>query len=333
MINNLYIERFMDIVDETLVLKPLTVITGVNSAGKSAAIQAILAVLKKMDAVGGMLLKPYDYSFKGAVCKYGVFEDYHIILGTDSGNIELLVNAEDTKLDMKKQSIGLEKNMYYLSANRTGYDKVEQMADDYPVGVQGEYLFGTLYKEKDTPVELKLFADEEQLPLGGMVDYWLREILGMDFKVHTEEMNSNIIVSYDADEVKGLMPNQLGTAVSYLAKVLIMCLRAKPGDVLMIENPEVHLHPKAQAKLGEFLTIIANAGVQLIVETHSEHIINKIQYQIYSKKYNAEKLSIYYKQNAQGKFERIVIADNGRYSVDFPEGFFDASLDELMAIG
>lgn len=333
MINILHIEQFKDVIEETLELKPLTVITGVNSAGKSAAIQAILAVLKKMDAVGGMLLKPYDYSFKGAVCKYGVFEDYRIILETDSGNIRLLVNAEDTKLDMKEQSIGLEKNMFYLSANRTGYDKVEQMADDYPVGVQGEYLFGTLYKEKDAPVELKLFADEEQHPLGGMVDYWLREILGMDFKVHTEEMNSNIIVSYDADEVKGLMPNQLGTAVSYLAKVLIMCLRAKPGDVLMIENPEVHLHPKAQAKLGEFLTIIANAGVQLIVETHSEHVVNKIQYQIFSQKFDAEKLAIYYKSNPKEKFEQVVINEQGLYSVDFPEGFFDASLDDLMAIG
>jgi len=209
MINNLHIERFKDVVEETLELKPLTVITGVNSAGKSAAIQAILAVLKKMDAVGGLLLKPFDYSFKGAVCKYGVFEDYHIILGTDSGNIGLLVNAEEAKLEMKEQSIGLEKNVYYLSANRNGYDKVEQMADDYPVGVQGEYLFGTLYNEKDAPIALKLFADEEQCTLGSMVDYWLREILGMEFKVHTEEKNSNIIVSYDADEVKGLMPNQL----------------------------------------------------------------------------------------------------------------------------
>lgn len=333
MINNLHIERFMDIVDETLAVKPLTVITGVNSAGKSAVIQSILAVLKKMDAVGGLLLKPFDYSFKGSVCKYGVFEDYHIILGTDSGNIELLVNAEETKLDMKDLSIGLEKNVYYLSANRNGYDKMEQMADDYPVGVQGEYLFGTLFKEKDAPVSLKLFEDEEQRTLGSVVDYWLRAILGMEFKVHTEEKNSNIIVSYDADEVKGLMPNQLGTAVSYLAKVLIMSLRAKPGDVLMIENPEVHLHPKAQAKLGEFLTIIANAGVQLIVETHSEHVVNKIQYQIFSKKFDAEKLAIYYKSNPKEQFEQVVIGDNGRYSVDFPEGFFDASLDELLAIG
>jgi len=101
----------------------------------------------------------------------------------------------------------------------------------------------------------------------------------------------------------------------------------------MIENPEVHLHPKAQAKLGEYLTIIANAGVQLIVETHSEHVVNKIQFQIFSKNFDAEKLAIYYKSNPKEKFEQVVIGDNGRYSVDFPEGFFDASLDELLAIG
>ena len=155
----------------------------------------------------------------------------------------------------------------------------------------------------------------------------------MKFKVNTTEMNSNIIVTYDAEDLKGLNPNQLGTAVSYLSKVLIMCINAKKGDLLMIENPEIHLHPKAQAKLGKFLTIIANAGVQLIIETHSEHVVNKIQYQIFSQKFDAEKLAIYYKSDPKEKFEQVVIDELGRYSVDFPEGFFDASLSDLMKIG
>ena len=290
MINSLRIERFMDMIDETLEIKPLTVITGINSAGKSAVIQAILAVLKQADAQGKLLLKPFDFGFKGAVCKYDAFDNYKISVSTDGGDIVLTVNAED-----ENPALG--------------------------------------DKEKDTPIALKLNGDEEQKTLGSQVDYWLKEILGMKFTVKTEEKNSNIILSYDADEVKDLMPNQLGTAVSYLAKALIMCLRAKPGDVLMIENPEIHLHPMAQGKLGAFLTMITNAGVQLIVETHSEHIINKIQYQIFSKKFDADNLSIYYKNDARVSFEKIVIDGNGRYSEDFPEGFFDASLAELMEIG
>lgn len=333
MINNLHIERFMDIVDETLALKPLTVITGVNSAGKSAVIQAILAVLKKADADGGFLLKQFDFGFKSAVCKYDSFDSYKVVLETDSGALVFVVNSEKEILDPEKLPLGLEKNVYYLSANRKGYDVVEQKADSYSVGVQGEYLFGTLYKEKDNPLKLDLTTYDGSKTLASLVDFWLQEILGMKFNVNTEEKNSNIIVTYDADELKGLNPNQLGTAVSYLSKVLIMCLNAKKGDLLMIENPEIHLHPKAQGKLGEFLTIIANAGVQLIVETHSEHIINKIQYQIYSKKFDSEMLAIYYKQNARNNFEHVVIGDDGRYNVDFPEGFFDASLDDLMEIG
>lgn len=333
MINNLHVERFMDIVDETLVLKPLTVITGVNSAGKSAVIQAILAVLKKADAQGDFMLNQFDYSFKCAVCKYGVFDNYQIHLDTDGGHIMLSVKENEVKLEPTEISMGLEKNVYYLSANRRGYDNTELKADRFPVGVRGEYLFGALYNEKDNPIKLDLVDGDERKPLGSLVDFWLKEILGMKFKVNTEEKNSNIIVTYDADEIKGLMPNQLGTAVSYLAKVLIMCLRAKYGDLLMIENPEVNLHPKAQAKLGEFLALMANTGVQLIIETHSEHIINKIQYQIFSQKFDNEKLAIYYKENARDNFERIEINENGRYSVDFPEGFFDASLGDLMEIG
>lgn len=333
MINNLHIERFMDIVDETLVLKPLTVITGVNSAGKSAVIQAILAVLKKADAQGDFLLNQFDYGFKSAVCKYGVYDDYQIQLDTDGGNVALLVKENEERLEPAVIPVGLEKNVYYLSANRRGYDNTELKAERFSVGVRGEYLFGSLYNEKDAPITLDLIGGEGSKPLGSLVDFWLKEILGMKFKVNTEEKNANIIVTYDADEIKGLMPNQLGTAVSYLAKVLIMCLRAKRGDLLMIENPEVHLHPKAQAKLGEFLTLMANTGVQLIIETHSEHVINKIQYQIYSNKFNAEMLAIYYKEDSHEKFKTVVIDEHGRYREDFPEGFFDASLGDLMEIG
>ena len=333
MINKVQIEHFKDIEKETLELKPLTVITGVNSAGKSAAIQSILAVLKKADVKGDFLLGQYDFSFKGAVCKYGAYDEFKILLETDEGNYTLNVNSEKEELNPAKLALGLEKNAFYLSANRKGYDTFEQRSTDYAVGVQGEYLFDALFKAKDELIALDLKADGERETLGGQVDAWLNEILGMKFKVNTEERNQSIIVSYDTDELKGLMPNQLGTAVSYLSKVLIMCLHAKPDDLLMIENPEIHLHPKAQAKLGEFLTVIADAGVQLIVETHSEHVINKIQYQIYSGKYDTEKLAIYYKGNPREQFEKVVIDEHGRYIVDFPEGFFDASLDDLIEIG
>lgn len=333
MINNLHIMRFMDIVDGTLGLKPLTIITGLNSAGKSAVIQSILAVLKNADLKGDFLLGQFDFSLKSAVCKYGDYSDYQIQMDTDEGSIVLSVNSNEVKLVPAELSLGLERNVFYLSANRSGYDNFELKAERFSVGVRGEYLFGTLFNEKDNPIALDLNDSGERNALGNEVDYWLKEIIGMKFKVNTEESNSNIIVSYDADELKGLMPNQLGTAVSYLAKVLIMCLRAKRGDVIMIENPEVHLHPKAQAKLGEFLTIMVNAGVQMIVETHSEHVVNKIQYQIYSQKLDAEMLAIYYKENSREEFEKVEIDENGRYVNDFPEGFFDASLGDLMEIG
>lgn len=333
MINNIHVERFMDVENGTLELKPLTIIAGVNSAGKSAVIQAVLAVLKEASDRGSLLLSQFDFGFSKAVCKYDVYDSYRIKLDTYEGLVELFVNAAERRLTPEKLTIGLERNVFYLSANRKGYDVVEQKADNYSVGVQGEYLFGTLFNNKDVPVALDLGGGKEPKALGAEVDFWLKEIFGMRFKVNTEEMNSSIMVSYDADDLKGLMPNQLGTAVSYLAKVLIMCLRAKRGDLLMIENPEVHLHPKAQAKLGEFLTMIANAGVQLIIETHSEQVINKIQYQIYSQKFDAEMLAIYYKENSRDNFERVVIGGNGRYIEDFPEGFFDASLGDLMEIG
>ena len=79
--------------------------------------------------------------------------------------------------------------------------------------------------------------------------------------------------SIKSDGLGNISPFQLGAGVSYLTKMLIMCLRAKKNDVILIENPEIHLHPASQAKVGEFLAFIVRAGIRVIIETHCEHLI------------------------------------------------------------
>lgn len=82
--------------------------------------------------------------------------------------------------------------------------------------------------------------------------------------------------------------------------------------------------------LGEFFSFIASAGIQMIIETHCEHLINKVQYQVYKKQIKKEDVIIYYKQTIQSHFEEIKLNDNGQYTTDFPDGFFDATLDNLL---
>ncbi|MCI5188931.1 MAG: hypothetical protein D3905_03835, partial [Candidatus Electrothrix sp. AS4_5] len=123
---------------------------------------------------------------------------------------------------------------------------------------------------------------------------------------------------------------------SCIAKVLIICLMAKKGDLVLIENPEVQLHPKAQAQLGVFFAFIASKGIQLIVETHCEHLINKISYQVYEDEISSDDVVIHYKPDVDQDFETILIDQNGEFNdvdgkvVSFPSGFFDATLADLM---
>lgn len=127
--------------------------------------------------------------------------------------------------------------------------------------------------------------------------------------------------------------------MSYLAKVLILCFLAKPGDVVMIENPEIHLHPRAQSRLGEFFAFMAGKGIQLVIETHCEHLLSSLRYQVYKDRLRSDDVILYYKTDAQTPFDQLRINEKGRYmnregkQCGFPTGFFDVSVDQLLEIG
>jgi predicted ATPase len=149
---------------------------------------------------------------------------------------------------------------------------------------------------------------------------------------------NDVKVTFTSDGLENLSPFNLGAGNSYLAKILIMGLSCKKGHILIIENPEIHLHPKAQAKLADFFVLLENMGIQVIVETHSEHFINKLRYNVYKKKLKSDDIVIYYKPSIQGDFEKISINSNGHFIDDekseivFPSGFFDSTLSELLEI-
>ena len=92
------------------------------------------------------------------------------------------------------------------------------------------------------------------------------------------------------------------------------------------------MHPAAQSKLGEFFAFIASAGIQLILETHCEHLLNRLRYEVYHERIDPDQLVIYYKGGIIEPFQVIHIRENGKYDVAFPGGFFDATLTELLEI-
>lgn len=281
MLTTLTIDKFKAIEHENFELKPLTIFTGLNSTGKSTCLQAVLAFLYYSKPNANKLLEKFDLNFSSLRNKNMNAKEISVTMSGDYGELKLTMYNAGSLAEYKRDfDRDLENGIYYLNANRNAYEDFEIINGDYKCGTDGKYLIGTFNEEKSNPVIEALQIVPESQTLSSHVNYWLSYILNLPISVDTEKVKDTYVKTiYTSDGLPNLSPRHLGVGVSYLAKVLVLCLRANWGDLIMIENPEIHLHPGAQARLGEFLAYVASAGIQLIIETHSEHLINKIQYQ------------------------------------------------------
>ena len=84
-------------------------------------------------------------------------------------------------------------------------------------------------------------------------------------------------ISFGKDAANGFKPQNVGFGISYILPVLVTLLTARSGNIVIIENPEAHLHPRGQAEIGKLIAEVVSRGVQVFVETHSDHVINGIR--------------------------------------------------------
>ena len=127
----------------------------------------------------------------------------------------------------------------------------------------------------------------------------------------------------------------VGVGVSQVLPILVMCLLAGPDTTLIIEQPELHLHPKVQTLLGDFFLSMALLGKQIIAETHSEYVINRLRFRAATAENDeiVNQLKIYFaeKQDGESHFREVNVNQYGAI-VDWPEGFFDQSHNEVEKI-
>lgn len=116
-----------------------------------------------------------------------------------------------------------------------------------------------------------------------------------------------------------------------MAEVIIAALSCRQGDVLVIENPEIHLHPSGQSEFVFFLAFLAENGIQVIVETHSDHVYNGVRKCVYMDCIEAEKVAIYFfeqEENGGSIPVRIPINPDGKV-LDQRDGLFDQTKKDL----
>jgi hypothetical protein len=131
-------------------------------------------------------------------------------------------------------------------------------------------------------------------------------------------------------------PQNVGFGLTQLFPVIVALLAAEPRDLLLIENPEIHLHPRAQQEIGMLMARAAASGVQVIVETHSDHVLNGIRLAVKTDVLPPQDVSIHFFSPPSGAASRAPLSPridaDGRLD-SWPEGFFDQmdlALSELL---
>jgi len=132
-------------------------------------------------------------------------------------------------------------------------------------------------------------------------------------------------------------PSNVGFGLTYCLPIVVACLSAPRDALLLLENPEAHLHPRGQAALGSLLARCAQDGVQIIVETHSDHVLNGIRLAVRNEvaKADAVRFSHFTRDAISGDtyIEQPALLPNGELSA-WPTGFFDEwekSLEALLS--
>lgn len=161
---------------------------------------------------------------------------------------------------------------------------------------------------------------------------------GAQFQAGEVPETDNAVLSFIRDTEKTrstVRPTHIGFGLTYALPVIVAGLALKQGGILIVENPEAHLHPFSQSRIGVFLALAAAAGRQIFVETHSDHVINGMRLALAKGFICPEQLKThYFKRPQQGTTANILTIGcdrNGRME-SWPSGFFDQIESDLAQL-
>lgn len=358
MIKELELKNFKCFNESTIPFKNLTLLSGVNGSGKSTVIQSILSIRQSFD---DKLLLETGLSLNGDYVKLGrsndvLFEDakediisINMLLSNNvkaswvfdyRPELDILGRSKITSVD---QSTFLESlfddRFQYLAAERIG-PRVSYSTSNFLVtqhrrlGNKGELAahFFEVFQNKKVNDKL-LHESSSKKELRNQVEAWMSEVtpgtrINVTSHAGMDLVNLEYCFVHGTELTKNFRSTNVGFGITYTLPVLLAVLSADPGDLLVLENPEAHLHPRGQRKLGELIAKASDAGVQIIVESHSDHFLNGIRIAVLEEKCSNENVQLHYfdcNRKGTSKHSTIIspnIDNKGRLD-QWPDGFFD----------
>ena len=386
-IDNVKIKNFKSLRDIDINLSNLTLITGVNSTGKSSFIQAILLLKQNKNNLQQLVtynMLNTNYSENQEILKHFAKMNENITLLLDGEyvslgnkkdilyqevfdeNIEIEIYSKDVYLRTyynNKLKINIDatdtityllfnlfqQNFQYIMTDRVSpsitYLLSELHIKDNLIGLRGEYTAHYLAEHRHKILEIKDFKhkNSETSQLLENVSLWLGEISnGIDIDSTINPSQNNVTLTYRYKYSNGITnkynPLNVGFGITYVLPIIVAILKSKPDDLIIIETPESHLHPAGQSKIAELCAIASANGVQIIVETHSDHFLNGIRVATKKGILTPEQSKVYYfrkdKDELETKIDEINIDKDGGID-SYPKGFFDQfddDLDELLGL-
>lgn len=345
MLTQIKLTNFKCFKNETIFpLNQLNLLTGINGRGKSTLLQSLLLMRQSIEHNEN----PTQILLNGSCVNLGNFNDirnsntstkesiifeydfyqekfntkYYLVENIEdnmSVNIDNTRSFQNARFDFSK--------IHYISADRFGPQEfyLKSNLTTFPnVGVKGELTANVLYKKQDDLVNDKLCLGKNDKTLIAQTEAWLNKIFdGAKIEIGQKETNIlELFINTSASKDR-FKPVNVGFGYSYILPIIVSGLIAKEGEILIVENPEAHLHPKAQSRLTQFLAKVSRCGVQVFIESHSEHILNALRLAVLKQIVTASDLSIlYFQPNSEQPVIQIPVKSDGELEI-WPEDFFD----------
>ena len=347
-----------------LPLRPLTLLSGINASGKSSVIQALGLLhqtMREHEWSTRLMLN-------GGAVRLGTAEDVidkisgrrscEIALQDAETTYQWQFEGERAEMSLEVTSFRMDGEPYELEAIRRlmpdvpdsvsdrlcglGYLTAERLGprETYPledpqhtpvVGPTGEHAISVLYSGRDERVLAALTVDGAPPTRSRQVEARMNQFfpgfeMMMDKVPYANAVTLGLRTSKDTDFNR---PAHTGFGITQVLPIVVAALSAGHEDLLVIENPEVHLHPGGQTKMGEFLSEVATAGVQVILETHSDHVLNGVRRAVKNGILPPDEATLHFfrpRQDAErdgtAQVQSPHLDIEGNID-DWPEGFFD----------
>jgi predicted ATPase len=222
------------------------------------------------------------------------------------------------------------RTLTYLTAERVGPRDGYQLQDPAAtqvVGPSGENAVGLLYQRRDSTVLPQLVLESNPPTLLKQVEARMKLFFpGTSVDVqHVLHTNFVILGLRTSDATDFHRPVHVGFGLTQVLPIIVAALTAKEGDLLLIENPEVHLHPAGQSLMGRFLAELAAAGVQVVAESHSDHVLSGIRRAVKAKTIPAERVALHFFRSRDEEGDQVLspTLDSSGNIDRWPNGFFD----------